>query len=130
METNLEKLLDLMSPKLIHGEYAFCTIKNAKYGDFAEANPIASYIEEEGLTLVLRRESAEEFELSYKGVFRCITLMVHSSLHAVGLTAAVSGKLSEHGISANIIAASFHDHIFIPSEYAEKALNLLLEFKR
>jgi hypothetical protein len=47
----------------------------------------------------------------------------------VGLTAAVSRKLTEKGICANIIAAYFHDHIFVPSAQADLALNVLLELQ-
>jgi len=126
-EKSLEKLLSSMSPKLIHGEYVFCTIENGVYGDYAEAKPIASFTEEEGLTVVILKESAEELGLHYEGIFRCITLTVHSSLEAIGLTAAVSAKLSEHQISANIIAAFYHDHVFVPSRDAEKAISVLAE---
>ncbi len=124
-EKNLDNLLRLMSPALIEGDYVFCTVKNSKYGDYADAEPIASFAEAEGLTLVLLKDDAETFGLSYEGVFRCITLGVHSSLHATGLTAAVSGKLAEHGISANIIAAYFHDHVFVQSELANTAIGIL-----
>ena len=127
-ETNLKKLLESPSPHLLEGEYVFCTLQSATYGDLAAAAPIASFTEPEGLTLVLLKEAAERHNLPYQGVFRCITLRVHSSLEAVGLTAAVSGKLGEHGISANIIAAYFHDHVFVPSHAAKKALKLLAEF--
>jgi hypothetical protein len=57
-----------------------------------------------------------------------ITLTVHSSLEAVGLTAAVSAKLTEHNISANVIAAYYHDHILVQSERAEDAMKALGEF--
>ncbi len=124
-EKNLDNLLRLLSPALIEGDYVFCTVKNSKYGDYADAEPIASFAEAEGLTLVLLKDDAETFGLSYEGVFRCITLGVHSSLHATGLTAAVSGKLAEHGISANIIAAYFHDHVFVQSELANTAIGIL-----
>jgi hypothetical protein len=50
---------------------------------------------------------------------------VHSSLNAVGLTAALSRRLAESGISANIIAALRHDHIFVPWDLREEALELL-----
>lgn len=119
-----------MSPKLIDGEYVFCTVKNANYGDYAEAKPLASFAEEEGFTLVLLKKSAEKLGLQYENIFRCITLTVHSSLEAVGLTATVSTKLSEHQISANVIAAYYHDHIFVPSKFAEKAMSVLSELSR
>ena len=127
-ETDLNKLLSSMSPKLLDDEYVFCTVENAKYGDFAELSPLASYQEAEGLTLVLTKDNADKAALTYESVFKCITLLIHSSLEAVGLTAAVSTKLSEHGISANVVAAYYHDHIFVQSVKAELALEALLEF--
>lgn len=126
-ETELQQLLRSMSPVLLKHEYVFSTVRNARYGDYAQANPIASFSESEGLTLVVLKDAAEQSGLSYQGVFRCITLGIHSSLEAVGLTAAVSGALAENGISANIIAAYFHDHIFVPSDLADKALGILLK---
>ena len=126
-EENLEKLLVLLQPSLLLGDFVFCTSANLKYGDFAEWKPIASYREEEGLTLVLDRQAADDAGLAYDSVFNCITLMVHSSLDSVGLTAAVSGKLAAHGISANIIAGFYHDHVFVPRNKAQLALRLLTE---
>ena len=124
-EKNLENLLRSMAPVLIEGDYVFCTVKNSKYGDYAETRPIASFAETEGLTLVMLKETAESFDLPYEGVFRCISLGIHSSLEAVGLTAAVAGKLAAYGISANVIAAYFHDHIFVQSELADRAIGIL-----
>ena len=127
-EKKLENLLRSMSPVLSDGDYVFCTVKNSKYGDYADANPIASFAEAEGLTLVLLKETAERFDLSFEGVFRCITLGVHSSLEAVGLTAAVAGELAQHGIAANVIAAYFHDHVFVQSELADRAVDILSNY--
>jgi len=124
-ETNLKKLLTSISPELIDGEYVFCTISDARYGDHADTRPIASFAEAEGLTLVMLKDAAQHSGLSFEGVFRCITLGVHSSLEAVGLTAAVAGKLAENGIAANVIAAYFHDHIFVQSELAGRAIGIL-----
>lgn len=124
---NLEKLLHSISPALTEGDFVFCTVKNSRYGDFADARPIASFCEAEGLTLVLPKQAAEQHGLPYDGVFKCISLGVHSSLHAVGLTAAVAGKLAEYGISANVMAAYFHDHIFVQTELADTAIDILSE---
>jgi hypothetical protein len=65
--------------------------------------------------------------VDYEFAYRLITLKVHSSLEAVGLTAAFSNKLTEHDISANVIAGYFHDHIFIQARQAEKAMAALKE---
>lgn len=127
-ETNLTTLLTSMKPKLLKEEYVFCTVKEAKYGDYAAFSPLATYVEEEGLTLLLTKENAKQANLTYQGLFKGITLTVHSSLEAVGLTAAVSNKLAEKGISANVIAAYYHDHIFVQVEKSAAALDALLEF--
>ncbi|MEM7343287.1 MAG: ACT domain-containing protein [Chloroflexota bacterium] len=129
-EKNLEKLLTSMAPNLIDGEYIFCTFPNAHYGDHSELAPIASFLETEGLTLVIPKAKADEHGVGYESAFRCITLKVHSSLDAVGLTAAFARKLTEHDISANVIAGYYHDHIFVQSELAEKAVDALNELTR
>jgi|TARA_B100000795_G_scaffold169603_1_gene127846 hypothetical protein len=127
-EEDLNKLLVLLEPNLLPSDFVFCTAANLKYGDLAELQPIASYQEEEGLTLVLDKKAADGAGLAYDSVFNCITLTVHSSLDAVGLTAAISGKLAANGISANIIAAYHHDHVFVQKCNAQSALQLLTEF--
>ena len=124
-ETGLKKILHNLSPILRDHEYVFCSIEHAGYGDYASARPLAAFLEDEGLSLVLTREAAEQLGLVYDGVFRCISLGVHSSLEAVGLTAAVSSEFAQHGIAANVVAAHYHDHIFVPQEYAYRAIELL-----
>ena len=124
-EIDLKKLLANLSPLLDSREYVFCTFKDSDYGDYAELKPIASILEEEGLTLVIARDSADKEGISYQGTFKRITLNIYSSLDAVGLTAAVSTLLAKHGISANMIAAYYHDHIFVNAADAERALAIL-----
>jgi len=126
-EIALNKLLQAISPSLMDGEFVFCSFENAHYGDHAELKPIAIMSENEGLTLVIPKSKANEYRIKYESVFRGITLNVHSSLDAVGLTAAFSGKLTAHGISANVIAGYFHDHIFVQSDHAEKAIAAINE---
>ena len=127
-EKNLDKLLSAMSPELIDGEFVFCSFEKSYYGDHSELSPIVAVAESEGLTLVIPRSKADEYNIKYDSVFRGITLKVHSSLDAVGLTAAFSNKLTEHGISANVIAGYFHDHIFVQTELADKAITAINEF--
>jgi len=124
-ENDLEKLVASMSPTLMDGEYVFCTFPDAQYGDHSDLEPIAAIRESEGLTLIIPKSKADHESFSYHLVFKGITLCIHSSLDAVGLTAAFSSKLTEHGISANVIAGYYHDHIFVQRELAEKALEAL-----
>jgi hypothetical protein len=124
-EEDLSKLLATLSPTLLTGEFVFVCFKDACYGDHSEFAPIASVVESEGLTLVISRTKADDHRLAYASVFRCITLGVHSSLTAVGLTAAVSARLAGHDISANVVAGCFHDHVFVQAERAAEALSAI-----
>lgn len=112
------------------GEYVFCTFRDARYGDYSDLDPIAAISESEGLTLVVPKSKADEKSFVYESVYKRITLNIHSSLDAVGLTAAFSNKLTEHGISANVIAGYYHDHIFVQGEFADRAMEVLGEFAR
>jgi len=123
-ETNLWVLLKSTQPVLRDGEYVFCTV-NQKLDELVELNPIAFFQEDEGMTLILLREQADQAALSYNSTFRMITLSVHSSLEAVGFIAAIATKLSEHQISTNPVSAYYHDHLFVPATQAEKAMELL-----
>ena len=129
-EADLSKLLASLAPHLMDGDFVFCTIQGAKYGDFAELLPIASFREAEGLTLLVAKENADKAGFNYESIFKGITLKVHSSLEAVGLTSAVSSKLAERGISVNVIAAFYHDHIFVQAEKADAALSAHNEYSR
>ncbi len=125
--TELDELLRSMKPELLQGEFVFCTVAG-ELSEYLSLAPVATFMEVEGLTLVLKREAAEQAGLVFDGCFRQITLTIHSSLEAVGLTAAVSNKLAERGISANVIAAFYHDHIFVQAAKAQNALCALQEF--
>ena len=129
-EMNLDTLLSSMQPNLLDQSYVFCTLgQDAELASVPGMKPIATFMEAEGLTLVLEQAMADTHSLAYDSVFRCITLTVHSSLDAVGLTAAVATKLTEHDISANVIAAYYHDHIFVQAEKAEAAMLALKSFQ-
>lgn len=123
---NLNDLLASMQPELADKVFVFCTV-TGQLEQYLALEPIATFMEQEGLTLVLTKDKADKANLAYEGLFQQITLTVHSSLDAVGLTAAVSTKLASKGISANVIAAYYHDHIFVSNDKAEQALSALRE---
>ena len=126
---NLEKILASMEPVLNAGEFVFCTFSNMNLADLLHLNPVASIKEAEGLTLIIEKKTAEIHNLESDAVFSHISLSVHSSLEAVGLTAAFAQKLASKGISANVIAGYFHDHIFVQKEKALQALEALNELQ-
>ena len=126
-ETDLERLLWSMEPALSAEEYVFDLVVEA---DPRAAGAWATVREDEGLTLILEKRRAERLGLRSEPSFKRITLRVHSSLEAVGLTAAVSSALAREGVSANVVAAYCHDHVFVPSLRADEAVEILKRLSR
>ena len=122
-ETDLQKLLQGMKPKLNEGEYVFCVVESSQAA--SALNPLCMFQESEGTTVIIHKQQADDAELPYPIVCSWITLTVHSSLEAVGLTAAVSKAITEANISCNVVAAYYHDHLFIPVQDAKKAMKVL-----
>lgn len=122
-ETNLDIILKELQPVINDGKYVYCTVNNLE--NLPHAKILFLFKEAEGITIVLKKEDAEALQLEFSYVAVWITLKVHSSLAAVGLTAAFSKALSGAGISCNVVAAYYHDHIFVDEKDAVKALEVL-----
>jgi hypothetical protein len=116
-------LLRSMSPQLNAGEYVFCTLRDGRLPSGLEV--LGSFREQEGLTVIVDRATAERAGLSFDYVAAWITLNVHSALEAVGLTAAFATALGKAGISCNVIAGYYHDHLFVGLADAERAMHVL-----
>ena len=126
----LRELLAAMEPRLLPDEYVFCSISGARQEEVSGLPALATFREEEGLSIVLERSIADRNGYDYGPVMRCISLTVHSALDVVGLTAAISSRLARYGISANVVAAYYRDHLFVPAERAVQALEALRELSR
>jgi hypothetical protein len=111
-ERDLARLLNALEPRLHSERYRFSVATESALVD----SQFALVREDEGLTAIGTDPSGE---------WARISLGVHSSLDAVGLTATLSSRLADVGISANIIAGRFHDHLFVPWDRREQALDCL-----
>lgn len=125
--TDLDEMIATLEPVLREGEYVFVSLT----ADAATVLPAEATIrEDEGVTVVLRREDADAAGLEYDFVARWISLTVHSALSAVGLTAAFATALGDAGISCNVLAAYHHDHILVPVADAQRAMDALRDLAK
>lgn len=124
-EVVLATLLQNLMPVLSDETFVFVTTNEPEQFAILDHRVKGMFREKEGVTLIVEQEFADENELKYDGKFRCITCEVHSSLDAVGMTSAMTAALTHFGISANVVAAYYHDHIFVPEKRAEEAVSAL-----
>lgn len=125
-EKDLDTLLNTMKPRLNAGGWVFCAVKELT--SVKPEDAVLIFREQEGYTLIIPQDLADARGLTYSFVASWITLTVHSSLEAVGLTAAFSKALAEEGISCNVVAGFYHDHIFVNKKDTDKAMERLSRF--
>ncbi|MDM9628081.1 ACT domain-containing protein [Rhizobium sp. S152] len=122
---NRKAMLSGMTPILTEGSFVFCTSRDERILVRALPVALASFREAEGISLILSRSTAADLGLPCDLPMRRILLEVYSSLEGVGLTAAVASALSDEGIPCNMVAAYQHDHVFVPADMADRALEIL-----
>lgn len=109
--TDLQQMLDSLTVRRRVGEFVFVLVPTVQRA--VELRPEAVIREDEGVTAVIERSTADQAGLAYDYVAAWLTLEVHSSLEAVGLTAAFSAVLGSAGISCNVLAGLHHDHLLV-----------------
>lgn len=124
----LDQLISTMQPELQPEIYVYCVwpLNKSWHGPL----PLATFKEKEGLTLVLTEQQAKDYQLDVLFRARWISLTVHSDLEAVGLTAAFAKALADSGLSCNVFAGAYHDHLLVPVHQAEAALLALEQLQQ
>lgn len=120
----LSEVLKIMKPKIQPGEYIFCVVSEAKFRTM-NIKALCTFKEKEGISAILDRPSADGNAIQYSSVWKMISLSVNSSLESIGMLAAISTRFAKERIPLNVISAYHHDHLFVPVQFAEKAMALL-----
>jgi uncharacterized protein len=123
-KTDLATLLKSLRPVLDTEPFGYATVADTS----GISNVFATVREAEGLTVVAPLTALQH--VPHQGPFARISLTVHSSLAAVGLTAALSAALAKRAISANVIAGYYHDHIFVAWNDRNNALQAILDLSK
>jgi len=116
-----------MEPVLNPGVFAFVSVRNED--ELKSVRVAASIWESEGYSAIIAETDASALGLPVLFRAAWITLTVASDLLAVGLTAVFASALGKAGISCNVVAGAYHDHIFVPVERADDAINALKELQ-
>jgi hypothetical protein len=126
-ETDLATLLSGLRPRLSETEFAFGVVPHGAALP-PGIEPVGTFSEAEGLTVIAPAVSFTETGIEHIAGWALITLEVHSSLAAVGMIAAIARALADEGLSTNVVAAFHHDHIFVPWDQRQDAMQVLARF--
>ena len=126
--TDLTILLCSLQPVLHPDVYVFASLANGT--EMPGVPLVATFREAKGTTVIVEESAARQVNLPLLFRAAWTTLTVPSDLNAVGLTAAVAAALRDANIPCNVVAAAFHDHLFVPADLAERALECLHTLQR
>jgi hypothetical protein len=122
-EMNLALLCEKMAPTLHQGTFVYCCLPRERFP--LPIEPLCSFKEAEGVTVILEKEAANALNLKYQYECAMITLTVHSALDAVGFVAIISNELANRNIPCNVVSAFHHDHLFVPYSQRDQAMDAL-----
>jgi len=122
-ETDLDKMLATLRVERRPGVFTYAAVRAPAPELLAAAHGVVT--EGDLTTLVLPVEAAERASLPVELEMAWLSLTVQSSLEAVGLTAAFSATLGKAGIPCNVLAGFHHDHILVPVDRAQQAIDVL-----
>ena len=117
-----QHLADLR-PVLNDGSYVYACVPVTT--DLTALEPLATFREAEGITIIVAEALAKRARITILYRAAWITLQAHTDLQAVGYTAVFAAALARAGIGCNVMAAAHHDHLFVPLEAGQRALEAL-----
>lgn len=129
-ETDLAKMLASLTVSTRPERYTLVSLGADESNIPTIGGGIAGVLSEvEGFTVIVEVEVARRrgWPIDFEAAW--LTLDVHSSLEAVGLTAAFSAALAEEEISCNVLAGYYHDHLLVPADRVEDARRCLEQLK-
>lgn len=122
-ETDLDSMLADLEVVRRPGTFCFLTVDEVPSTVGVEA----LVTEDEATSIVLDTDLARSRGVEVDLELAWLTLRVHSSLEAVGLTAIVSARLASAGIPCNMLAGFYHDHVLVPADRAAEAMAAVVE---
>jgi uncharacterized protein len=131
-ELDLDRLLASIDPDLQGGTYLFCSLDRGSLdlGQLPSGLTVQMLFREpEGTTVVVPSDEAGAAGLVGSHPSEWIRLGARSDLAAIGFLAEITSRLARAGISANVVSAYHHDHVFVPVGRGGEAVAVLEELQ-
>lgn len=125
--TDLQQTLQSLKVLCDDIEYGFASVEDDS--KIERDKVLATFHENGRLATIAPKEYLDSLSIENEGPYAKLTIDVHTSLELVGLTAVMSTELAKNGISANVVAAFYHDHVFVQYDLRQKAIQLLERLK-
>lgn len=121
--TNLQQTLQSLKVICDDIQYGFAGVADESQIERDEV--LATFHENDRLAIIAPKDYLDSLGIENESPYAKLTIDVHTSLELVGLTAVMATELAKYGISANVVAAFYHDHVFVQYELRQKATQLL-----
>ncbi len=125
--TDLKQTLKSLKVSCDNIQYGFASVIDDS--QISTSDLLATFQENDRLAVIATKDYLDSISIENEAPFAKLTIDIHTSLELVGLTAVLATKLAEHDISANVVSAFYHDHIFVQYELRNRAIELLEELK-
>lgn len=125
--TDLKQALQSLKVQCDGVQYGFASI--ADESQIARNKVLATFHENGRVAVIAPKEYLDTVAIDNEGPYAKLTIDVYTSLELVGLTAVIATKLAQNGISANVVAAFYHDHVFVQYGLRNKAIGFLESLK-
>jgi len=122
-ETDLAAMLATLGVQRRPGVFTYIAVEVPTAGLIAAAHAVVK--EGRLTTIVLPIDAAERAGQLATVELAWLTVTVQSSLEAVGLTAAISARLTALDIPCNVLAGYHHDHLLVPVDRVDDAVDAL-----
>lgn len=125
LETSLQQILQQLNPSISTDTFVFVAINNQSLLKALGYDPIAFFKEPEGITLVLRKEEADNNMLAYDKELCRITFNAPYHFECAGFNAIIASALAKAGIGVTPLKTLYKRSLLVDKDDAHTALEIL-----
>lgn len=128
--SSLQEVLQNLDPVISQHTYVYVGVTNQSLLKVLGYDPIAFYKENAGITLILRKEEADNNLLTYTHEYCKIDLNAPFHIDCTGLTAILSSSLAKAGVAIRPYQTAYSRSLFVKKDDAHTALEILISLQK